>query len=188
MKLEDYKSLYDKYNRELRPLSAEIEGRLDMFEEPILKDIYGMLSFIVDNKYIEAEQQMNLSIRHAYEYLLYALLNTTNQIQERYSVDDLESIDGGKFIKDFKENKITAEKSISKALASDDIVDAISSYRIAYVLLTKNEKSVLHALSTSSLIFSTKKEKKFLHAFEICALIIISVVVGCLAKYFTAIV
>lgn len=36
---QDLKPIYLKYNKKLKPLISEIEGRLELFEEPLLTNL-----------------------------------------------------------------------------------------------------------------------------------------------------
>lgn len=43
----DFSELYSRYNDVLKPLVSEIEGRLEQFEEPLLKNLFYFFDSLV---------------------------------------------------------------------------------------------------------------------------------------------
>lgn len=76
--------LYRRYNEEIKPLVAEIEGRLEKFAAPLLLDMADMFDNIAMSELSDEDDRISflslakthgveLSIYHSYQYLVYAL-------------------------------------------------------------------------------------------------------------------
>ena len=142
--------LYDKYNKTLRPLVSEIEGRNEYFEEPLLVNVASMFDHIAlsdantENQSFHIDQavsDLDLCISQSYQYLIKNLDEKMHDFEKRCNASDRNILDGGKFIGKYKSLKTQAQNSVRRGIEKDDI-DALCDYESAYVSYSRIEKMV----------------------------------------------
>lgn len=166
MDFEAAKYLYDRYNGELRPLVAEVEGRLEKFEEPLLQNIYKFFNSIVEGDNNAAKDAMNLCVMQSYKYLSYALFPQIIKFKKCYSSNQLQPLLQGSFVGQF----LAKIKQAKTALKSAD-------YKLSYQELSDAEILIISA--SPELIGSISKTKEFyVSAVKWIASVAISIIVG----------
>lgn len=151
-------SLYSSYNKKVRPLICEIEGREEQFEEPVLLDIANMFDELSLYRkcesekvgdamahYVQAEANMKLCLSHSYQYLIKSLHESIVAFKNRCGKKDREVLDHGSFCSKFNSLEKEALDNIRRGRNKDDIT-AISDYRKAYNDLLQMEKMTVREL------------------------------------------
>lgn len=145
--------LYNRYNKTLRPLVSEIEGRNEYFEEPLLLDITQMFDAMAlaecgefsdedrDIMLALASSSMDLSISHSYQYLIKSLDEKVRGFENRCKASDRNILDGGKFIGKYVTLRKSVRTTVRIARKKDDAT-ALPDYRKAYEDYSKIEKMV----------------------------------------------
>lgn len=183
--------LYNRYNKTLRPLVSEIEGRNEYFEEPLLLDITQMFDAVAlaecgelsdDERDIMlqlASYSMDLSISHSYQYLIRSLDEKVRDFEKRCNASDRKILDGGKFIGKYVKLRNKARSNVTIARKKDDS-EALSDYRQAYENYSKIEKMVDRELPVQ-IMHNTRKNSIIWTVIGWVVSIAISIVCGKLA-------
>lgn len=151
-------SLYNSYNKKVRPLICEIEGREEQFEEPVLLDIANMFDELslyrkcetertgdAMSHYAQAEANMNLCLSHSYQYLIKSLHENIVAFKKRCGKQDREVLDHGSFCSKFNSLEKETLECIRNGRNKDDLA-AIADYRKAYNDLSQMEKMTVREL------------------------------------------
>lgn len=110
--MEDYASLYADYNRKLKPLVAEIEGRTERFTDDLLSHLAKMFDEIAlyaqdreesgnSNHLKIAQEALNRGISDSHQTLI-MVLRKKLQAFSRQMGKDLNKLDGGRLVGPFK--------------------------------------------------------------------------------------
>lgn len=185
--------LYNRYNKELRPLISEIEGRNEQFEEPLLLDVASMYDSMALSKTCTDDADrlcflnqacifLDLSISHSYQYLIKNLDEKMKGFEKRCNTSDRALLDGGKFIGKYVSLKQQAQESVRNGRKKDD-VDAIVDYKSAYKAYSNIEKLIDVELPVL-VMRNTRKASRWLAVAGGLASILISVIVGKLANIY----
>lgn len=145
--------LYTQYNKTLRPLVSEIEGRNEYFEEPLLQELAQMFDAMALAESVElsddektdmlelASRSMDLCISHSYQYLIRSLDEKIRVFEKRCKASDRNILDGGKFIGKYVALRDSARDTVRIARAKDD-ASAMLDYRLAYENYSKIERLI----------------------------------------------
>lgn len=151
-------SLYNSYNKKVRPLICEIEGRVEQFEEPVLQDIANMFDELslyrkceteraddAMSHYAQAEANMKLCLSHSYQYLIKSLHENIVAFKKRCGKKDREVLDHGNFCSKFNSLEKESLECIRRGRNKDDWA-AIVDYKKAYNDLSQMEKMTVREL------------------------------------------
>lgn len=149
----DYSPLYEKYNKVLRPLISEYEGREENFEEPLLKSMAYMvdnLSFCVgaenqekqQNHFAEAQKNLEEAVVNAYKYLVYSHHRELKKFKRRFTKKQLEICNGGNLVGEFYADDRAARRAVIKGRRSNNVLDSMADYKKAYELYAGIEKMI----------------------------------------------
>lgn len=159
--------LYNRYNKTLRPLVSEIEGRNEYFEEPLLLDISQMFDAMAlaecgrlsdderKTMLALASSSMDLSVSHSYQYLIRNLDEKVKSFEKRCNAADQNLLDGGKFIGKYITLKKSAREAVRIARKKDDAM-ALSDYKCAYDTYSKMEKMIDRELPVQ-IMYNTRR-------------------------------
>ena len=113
-------ALYTLYNKEIKPLVAEIEARFEEFPEPLLAEIFFFNDYMA-NGYRESitekeyDESIELALKHLtqlklylYVYLNAALVLVIELFEEQTLNVDLNAINDGSFFKEYTRMKKSA--------------------------------------------------------------------------------
>lgn len=182
MHQQDFISVYDRYNNELRPLVSEIEGRLTMFEEPLLLDVYNQFSGIANDDVHSCMHYMDCSIVHAYEYLIYYLQKNNQDFKKKYSMKTLNGLLSGRFIGKYISNTGESNRLIRSVRCNNNVSDKMRDYKKAYVLLSENESLIYQAMPELAGSTSVEKDRRLVILRHIVS-IFVSIIVGVCFSY-----
>lgn len=141
--LAEFSELYIRYNKVLKPLISEIEGRLEQFEEPLLKNItiffdslalYHAESDVGKKEALlsSADAYLDICISQSYQYLIYALELKVRAFTARTRNMSLNLLDDGKFIGQFSQIQKQAEEAVRSGRHKKDDINGLPFYRQAY--------------------------------------------------------
>lgn len=179
--------LYIRYNKELRPLISEIEGRNERFEEPLLLNVASMYDAIaLSEAGMEEEERLfflnrafyflELSISHSYQYLIKNLDEKMQAFEKRCKPSDRVLIDGGNFIGKYVSLKQQAQERVRQGREKSD-VDALKDFKQAYEYYSGIEKLIDRELPVQ-VMQNTRKESLKWTILGWITSISISVIVG----------
>lgn len=196
MLLARVSELYNRYNKILRPLVSEIEGRNEHFEEPLLLDVASMYDSIAlsatctneekcDSYLNKASDFLDLSISHSYQYLIKNLDEKMMAFEKRCNASDRNLLDGGKFVGKYVSLKQEAKKYVRNGCKKND-VDALKDYQLAYKSYSDIEKLIDRELPVQ-IMQNTRKTSCIWAIVGWIVSILISVAIGKLASVYGAI-
>ena len=182
--------VYNKYNKELKPLVSEIEGRLEKFEEPLLMNLmaqfdYVALSILEDDSnkqrlYLQqALSHLDIAVTNSYQYLVYALAKKNNIFKKRCGGEKgIAKLSDGKYIGKYKSLDKKGKANVRKGLTME-VCDAGVYFKEAYECYIEQE-TILEKLA----IVSITRKKSFKSCIIIRGLfsIIISIIAGCIVN------
>lgn len=84
---------------------------------------------------------LDLSISHAYQYLIKSLDEKKNAFERKCNLSDLDMLDGGKFVGEYSEYKRKAKTSVRTGRQKDDIT-VLHDYEAAYMAYTRIEEMI----------------------------------------------
>jgi hypothetical protein len=187
--MSSIRELYNKYNKELRPLISEVEGRIEYFEEPLLENIASEFDALALSTscseefkllYIEqADKFLDISISQSYQYIIKYLDEKMCAFEKRCDISKCTIIDNGKFYNNYVNFKNRAVEYVRKGRKKDDFI-ALGDYKIAYDEYSKIEELIDSNLPLQ-VIMTTKKTSIFSNILLWFLSIIISVIIGKLA-------
>lgn len=188
--------LYNRYNKKLRPLVSEIEGRNEYFEEPLLLDITQMFDAMAlsesgelsdeerDRMLALASFSMDLSISHSYQYLIRSLDEKVRDFENRCKASDRNILDGGKFIGKYVTLRNSVRATVRIARKKDDAT-ALSDYRQAYEDYSKIEKMVDRELPVQ-IMYNTRKNSIIWTVIGWLVSIVVSIACGKFAAMYSS--
>ncbi|MBR1683140.1 MAG: hypothetical protein IJ700_07285 [Bacteroidaceae bacterium] len=120
---ERLRPLFDKYNRQLKPLVAKIEGRYEKFETPLLVNLMSFWETIVqlhlagkeheiDTLLKQADQKLNESISQSYVYMISGYKDDVKDFEKHTSKQARRSFKNGLFLGEYKKLKKEANDNI----------------------------------------------------------------------------
>lgn len=185
---QDLKPIYLKYNKKLKPLISEIEGRLELFEEPLLTNLMAQFDYVAlymdkkdQNLLKQADYFLDLSISNSFQYLIYALSYKIKVFKKRYGgKKTVEDLSNGEVAGCFKDLERKAQDAVRKGIRLNDN-EALPYYKDAYNTYLELEK-IVEQLPLSSL--RKKQWGLGLSLLSWILSIIISVIVGILVSSF----
>ena len=180
-------TIYDKYNKELKPLISEIEGRLERFEEPLLINLmaqfdYVSLAILEDdskqqNIYLQqALSHLDIAITNSYQYLIYALVHKNRLFKKRCGgKKGIAKLADGKYVGEFISLEKKGKNHVRRGMKLDDC-NSYPYFKEAYDCYIKQE-IILEKLAAVSI--TNQKLNKFWTVVGWIVSILISVIVGC---------
>lgn len=140
-------ALYTLYNKEIKPLVAEIEARFEEFPEPLLAEIFFFNDYMA-NGYRESitekeyDESIELALKHLtqlklylYVYLNAALVLVIELFEEQTLNVDLNAINDGSFFKEYTRKKKSAESKLMLAKERErwlSATEVLTLYQDAY--------------------------------------------------------
>lgn len=119
---ERFNSLFDKYNSQLKPLVAKIEGRFEKFETPLLENLMAFWESIVqlhlpqnaqNNMLLEqADRKLDESISQSYVYMISGYKDDVKDFERHTSKRTRRSFKGGLFLSDYNKWKKEANDNV----------------------------------------------------------------------------
>jgi len=119
-----FEALFGKYNKQLKPLVAQIEGRYEKFETPLLENLMVYWECIVqmhqsgheqDESLLQkADEKLNESISQSYVYMVGAYQDEVKSFEKHTSKHMRMLFDGGRFIGDYNKLKKTAIENVER--------------------------------------------------------------------------
>lgn len=186
-------SLYNSYNKKVRPLICEIEGREEQFEEPVLLDIANMFDELSLYRkcesektgdsmahFAQAEANMKLCLSHSYLYLIKSLHENIVAFKKRCGKKDREMLDHGTFCSKFNNLEKEALEYIREGRNKDEL-KAIDDYKKAYNNLSQMEKMTVRELPVQ-IMRHTRRSSAFVTVVQWLLSIGVSVGVGVLVN------
>lgn len=179
------KPLFEKYNEQLKPLVAQIEGRFEKFETPLLENLMAYWECIVqmyipdfenDKELIidKAHKKLDESISQSYVYMISAYQDDVKRFETHTSRNARVYFEEGKFLGRYNKLKKEAELNLKKTKKTrsrkwnlkysyPDFIqsykwnkDAYNSYREISVMINKHDTtSILYKSTTASTIWSS---------------------------------
>lgn len=117
-----FRPLFDKYNGQLKPLVAQIEGRFEKFETPLLENLMHFWETIVflhdENRedavelMDEAEKMLDESISQSYVYMISGYKDDVEDFERHTSMHARRTFRNGLFFVDYNELKRRAEENV----------------------------------------------------------------------------
>ena len=160
--LPDYYNLFQKYNEQLKPLISEIEGRLENFSEPLLKNLAAVFDYMsiaaaegqdVEKNLKKADSLIDCSLSQSYMYLIYALKCDINKFEREVGRRCLKKLNNGLFVGPYNQLKKELKTLLKEAKKMND-EDALPILKDAYEAATKMEQMVNNELPNVSLVKS----------------------------------
>ena len=121
---ERFQSLFDKYNDQLKPLVAQIEGRFEKFETPLLENLMAYWECIVqmhipgcendEGLMVKANEKLDESISQSYVYMISAYQDEAQRFENYTSKQTRVCFDGGKFLGKYDRLKKEAERNVKR--------------------------------------------------------------------------
>lgn len=153
--------LYERYNKILKPLISEIEGRLETFAQPLLHSLSSMLDAVALAESSEGEERkeglevaneaLDLSISLSYQYLIYALKGEIEIFEKRVPKDVMEKLGGGKFIGPYTALRGKSISLIEQCKRKDNDLECLPLYKEAYESMSELE-GMIYEHNTETLI------------------------------------
>lgn len=120
-----FEALFDKYNEQLKPLVAQIEGRYEKFEAPLLENLMDYWECIVqlhqpgheqdDTLLQKADEKLSESISQSFVYMIGAYQDEVMGFEKHTSKRMRLLFEGGAFLGDYNKLKKTASDNIKCA-------------------------------------------------------------------------
>lgn len=117
-----FEALFGKYNEQLKPLVAQIEGRYEKFETPLLENLMAFWECIVqlhqagheqDVTLLQrADEKLNESISQSYVYMVGAYQDEVKSFEKHTSKRMRLLFEKGGFIGDYNKLKKTASDNV----------------------------------------------------------------------------
>lgn len=118
-----FQTLFNKYNEQLKPLVAQIEGRFEKFETPLLENLMHYWEAIVqlhdkgheyDAKLMdEANKMLDESISQSHVYLISGYKDDVKDFERHTSKHARHTFRNGLFLGEYKKLKKTAEANVN---------------------------------------------------------------------------
>ncbi len=119
---EQFRDLFNKYNKQLKPLVAQIEGHFEKFETPLLENLMVYWENIVlmhhstpqdyENLMAKANEKLDESISQSYIYMVSAYQKEVKRFEKNTTKKALTCFNNGKFFSDYNKLKKEAKRNI----------------------------------------------------------------------------
>lgn len=117
-----FRPLFDKYNGQLKPLVAQIEGRFERFETPLLENLMLYWEAIVqlhDSNHeddtelmIWAEKKLDESISQSHVYMISGYIDDVKDFERHTSMHARRTFQNGLFLGEYKKLKKEAVANV----------------------------------------------------------------------------
>jgi hypothetical protein len=163
------KSIYVDYLQRLKPLIAELEGRMEEFEEPLLENISDMFDYICEAELVDnpkkqeenlslAKEKLDLAVQQSYMYLSYAIWNTVILPFEKHlSKEDRESLEEGNFVGKYDSLRKNVVEIVKQSRKEKTIMSV--DYSKAYEDLKQMESMILQH---NQMLYTSNQKKSTL--------------------------
>lgn len=199
---ERFRNLFKKYNTQLKPLSAQIEGYFEKFETPLLENlmvywenivlIHNSTSKDCEKFMAKAHEKLNESISLSYIYMVSAYQKEVKRFEKNTTKKALTCLDNGKFFsiyhklkKEAKRNieltKKTRHRSWNLKYSFPDFIKSRKWNKKAYNLY-HNISKMINKQRTASILYNSLKSSFICSLLKWIVSIAISVLIGIYAK------
>lgn len=182
----DFSELYSRYNDVLKPLVSEIEGRLEQFEEPLLKNLFYFFDSLVlaasvsekdKAQYLfQGSDYLDTCISVSYQYLIYSLEIKVLSFEKQTRNVKVELFEDGHFIGKFADLKQKAEGAVRNGVHTANHVEGLPFYQEAYMYYLELEKMVD---KQNPNLISCRKTTSDVEVFQWVSGVAASVLAGC---------